>query len=174
MVYINPCLMLGSIVEVKRSDGTWEEGVIADIYNIGLGCYAEVTENDHFTVRFSDGRTKRILMQQEIELFMRPVHDTAGYVVSQMEVLENRKRARDSGKPVEAEDFAATQESQTMPVRTGLPKTMTMPPQVGRPKRSRSIAASSTQPLPHDDDDLDDEDLLAACAMFESRPMVGN
>ena len=120
MVYINPCLMLGSIVEVKRSDGTWEEGVIADIYNVGLGCFAEVTENDYFTVRFSDGRSKRILMQQEIELFIRPVHDTAGHVVSQMEVLENRKRARDSAKPVEAEDFAATQESQTVPVGTGL------------------------------------------------------
>ena len=124
-------------------------------------------ENDYFTVTFFDGCKKRSLTQQELSLFIRPVHDTAGLLVSQMKVLHDRKRGRDSAKPVEDEDFAATQESQT--VQAGcLGLTMAKPPPPPL-KKSRTMTAPGTQHTPVCEEELSGEDLLAACAMFATR-----
>ena len=75
MVYIEPHILLGAIVEVKRSDGSWEEAVISNVYQDQPVLCPEVTDNDYFTVTFSEGRTKRILMQQEIELHRQLQHE---------------------------------------------------------------------------------------------------
>ena len=167
MVYVEPAMLLGTIVEVKRSDGTWQEAVISDVYQEGLGCFPDPTENDYFTVKFANGGSKRILLQQELALFMRPVHDTMGLVVSQLKVLQQRHLCRAAAKPQEEEDFSATQNPEPRAASSG--DTIAMPPPAVpsrgdvRPFKHRRITETVHA------DDLSDEDLLAACELFRTQ-----
>ena len=170
MVYIEAKLLLGSIVEIKRSDGSWVEGVISDVYlEAPLLSLDGRNDNDYFTVTFADGRKKKILMQQELAEYMRPVHDTAELLVSQMKVLQDRKRSRDSADSEEEQDFGCTQESQTMLAPSAAKtecagQTMQMPPL----KKSCTKKPSETQLTKLYEEELSDDDLLAACLMFEN------
>ena len=167
MVYVEPAMLLGTIVEVKRSDGTWQEAVISDVYQEGLGCFPDPTENDYFTVKFANGGSKRILLQQELALFMRPVHDTMGLVVAQLKVLQQRHLCRAAAKPQEEEDFSATQNPEPRAASSG--NTIAMPPPAVpskgdvRPLKHRRITENVHV------DDLSDEDLLAACELFKTQ-----
>ena len=87
MVPINPRLPLGALIEVKRSNGSWQEAVIVDVYTQGTGWTTEVTEHDYYTVKFAEGTKKKILMQQDLEQIFRPVRDLVGLVGSHVNVL---------------------------------------------------------------------------------------
>ena len=167
MVYINPRLLIGVILEVKRSNGEWKEAVVVDLSVAGSGWMPEVTEHDYFQVKFTGGETKKILMQQDLQLLIRPVHDLVGLVESQVRHLADRRRKRSEDiEEFSSEGFAATQESQSIEVP--LSPTLQMPP----PKAKKPRPTSSTAPpvsFSDDDDIFDDAALLAATAEAEKR-----
>ena len=169
MVYVEAHLLLGSIVEVTRTNGSWDEAVITDMsLEVAHPLTLDgVKEQDYFVVTFVDGSMKNILMQQDLSLFMRPLHDTGGHIVSQLKLLQHRKRVRDADNSDEKIDFSSTQDHpQPEASSSGLSRLMPPPPP---PKKSRTVATPVAPAKRPCDDDISDDELLHAVLLYESQ-----
>lgn len=87
MVFIDAHLLIGAIVQVKRTDGSWSEAVITDASTSGIGLLSDVGEDDFFVLQLADGSTKRVLMQQDLSSWFRPVDDLQALVTRKLDLL---------------------------------------------------------------------------------------
>ena len=73
MVFVDPRLMIGTVIQVKCSDSTWHEAVITDASPSDINLHPQVSENDFFKVQATVAITI-VLAQNELALWTLCIH----------------------------------------------------------------------------------------------------
>ena len=179
MVAIGHTFLLGQEVQIKRSDGRWDDAIITDVIVAQPERFWEFPNpSDHIKVIFADRMTKSILLQQDLSEVLRPACDLTGLIarrrgelfarlppevdevqdVPDIEQSQQELQASPERKRKAQQDKGSTMER---PVHQRLsPKQNSRPPvPVFQPALPRCLM---------DDDDLfDDETFHEACKLAE-------